>query len=107
MGLAWHPALTAVGVQALSTRADIEIVEHRSGMRAAELGASVRWGTTGLLLDGIKLGDPAEGLFSDGGALRLMDVDELAPHLEATAAAGPPMLIRIECDPDAPPMLRR
>ena len=35
----------------------------------------------GCLLDGIKLGDPADGLIGDRGALRPVDVDELAPDM--------------------------
>jgi hypothetical protein len=50
-------------------------------MGVAEFGASIRWRPSGLLLHSIKLGDPADGLFGDGRALRPVDVDELAPDM--------------------------
>src|SRR5690606_1287167 len=58
-----------------------EIVEDGSGMGAAEFGTTVWRGAAGLLLDSIEPGDPTDGFFSDGGALRPVDVDELAPDM--------------------------
>lgn len=36
---------------------------------------------SGLLLDGIELRDPGDGLFGDRGTLRAVDIDELAPDV--------------------------
>ena len=59
----------------------LQIVEDRGGMGPAQFGAAVWRRPSGLLLDGIELRDPADGLFGDGRALRPVDVDELAPDM--------------------------
>jgi hypothetical protein len=59
----------------------LQIVEDRGGMGLSQFDTSIRWGASGLFLDGIEPGDPADGLFRDGGALRTVDVDELAPDM--------------------------
>jgi hypothetical protein len=60
---------------------DLGIVEERSGMGASQFCEAVWRGASGLLLDGIELRDPADGLFGDGGRLRPVDFDELAPDM--------------------------
>jgi hypothetical protein len=47
----------------------------------SKFDADIRWRTSGLLLDGVELRDPADGLFGDRGTLRPVDVDELAPDM--------------------------
>jgi hypothetical protein len=44
----------------------LQIVEDRGGMGASQLGAAIWRGASGLFLDGMELGDPADGFFSDG-----------------------------------------
>ena len=50
-------------------------------MGASQFGAAIWRRPSGLLLDGIKLCDPADGFFGDRGALRPVNVDELAPDM--------------------------
>ena len=53
----------------LHCQPSFQIVEDWGGMGAAEFCAAIRWGAASFLLDGIKLCDPADGLFGDQGAL--------------------------------------
>lgn len=60
-------------------------------MGSSQFGAAIGWGASGLFLDSIELGDPADGLFGDGGALRPMDIDELGRTcaMQATSRMAP------------------
>lgn len=66
---------------------DLEIVEDRGGAGLPKLDTLVRRQTSGLLLDGIEPGDPADGLFGDRRSLGTMDVDELAPDMTRSEAS--------------------
>ena len=46
-----------------------QVVEDRGGMGPSQFCAPIRRGASGLLLDGIEPGDPADGFFGDRGAL--------------------------------------
>ncbi|MCY1311540.1 hypothetical protein D9M69_722190 [compost metagenome] len=47
----------------------LQVVKDWGGLGLAQFGATIRRGASGLLLDGIELGDPADGFFRDGGTL--------------------------------------
>ena len=50
-------------------------------MGASQFSAAVWWRPSGFFLDGVELRVTADGLLGDGGALRSVDVDELAPGM--------------------------
>ena len=53
----------------LHRQPSFQIVEDRIGMGPSQFCATIRRGASGLFLDGIKLGYPADGLFGNRGAL--------------------------------------
>ena len=72
---------------------DLQVVEDRGRMCSAKRDPDIWWRPSGFLLDGIELRDPADGLFGDRGALRPVNVDELAPDMghagDFSDGAGP------------------
>ena len=65
----------------LHGKPDLQVVEDRGRMCLAKFDPYIWRRASGLFLDGIELRDPADGLFCDGGTLRAVDVDELAPDM--------------------------
>jgi hypothetical protein len=59
----------------------LQLVDDRLGTRLPEPDPIVRRMTTPVLLDGVEPGDALDGLLGDDRALRLEDVDELAPNV--------------------------
>lgn len=43
----------------------LQIVEDRCGVGPSQFGTLIRWRSSGLFLDGVELGDPADSLFGD------------------------------------------
>lgn len=54
---------------ALHGQPSFQVIEDRGGMELLQLEALIRWRISGLLLDGVELCDPADGLLCEGGVL--------------------------------------
>ena len=58
-----------------------EVIKDRLGLGLPQSHTFIRWRSTRLFLDGVKLSDAPDRLFGDGGALGLLHIDELAPDM--------------------------
>jgi hypothetical protein len=65
----------------LSAEPRVEIIKDRLGLGLPQSHPFIRWRSTCLFLDGVKLSDASDRLFGDGGALGLLHIDELAPDM--------------------------
>ena len=66
----------------------LEVGDERTGTRLPGLTARFEWQPADIRLDGIESADALKRFTGDGGAIRLMDVEELAADMRPTRHLG-------------------